>query len=206
MPQTVVKGQSITKPEDPSKGEGFMFDGWFVSPDYTGGLYAFTQPVNSSFTLYAKWVELPKVVGGEGQVWYFGSLEDISFTSTAKYENFVGVTVDGDEVDPSAYTVEAKDGNTVVSLKSEYLTLMTDAEHYIGIVSKVETATQGVLQYVTYASFTTTVEPIIPPFDPSDPLTPPQTGDFVLLVGLMFAALGVLGFGAMKLRRNRSNS
>lgn len=64
-PQTILKGYTAVKPEDPQK-EGYIFLGWFISDD----LYDFSTPVNSNITLTAKW-ELP-------------DLEDIYITSSTQ--------------------------------------------------------------------------------------------------------------------------
>lgn len=201
-PAVVEKGKTVTKPSDPAK-DGCVFDGWYTTSECTGTQFDFTTPINANMTLYAKWVELPKIVGGEGSVWYFGSLEDLAFTSSSKYDNFVGVTVDGDEVDASAYTVEADGDNTVVSLKAEYLTLMADGEHHIGIVSNV-VLSSGTQLYVTYASFTTTV--YVPAPDPTNPTVGTQTGDYLLWISVLSVICASFVLGATKIRRNRSNS
>jgi uncharacterized repeat protein (TIGR02543 family) len=49
--QTVAAGGTVTRPADPVK-EGSTFAGWLTE---NGTLYDFDSPVNSSFTLYAKW-------------------------------------------------------------------------------------------------------------------------------------------------------
>ena len=51
--QTVVAGQTVTRPDDPLK-EGFDFAGWYKDSGLTQA-YDFSTPVNSSFTLHAKW-------------------------------------------------------------------------------------------------------------------------------------------------------
>ena len=52
-PITVKSGQTITKPEDPTKEE-FIFAGWWTSPEYKTE-YSFSSAVVSDITLYARW-------------------------------------------------------------------------------------------------------------------------------------------------------
>lgn len=52
----VLKGESVTKPEDPSM-EGMEFCGWYLNDT----LYDFTLPVTSNITLVAKWEHVKHV-------------------------------------------------------------------------------------------------------------------------------------------------
>lgn len=55
--QTVIEGMTVTKPADPSK-DGYNFVAW--TEDVEGNnVYDFTKLVYSSFTLYAKYEEIP---------------------------------------------------------------------------------------------------------------------------------------------------
>ncbi len=53
---TVLKGESVTKPEDPSM-EGMEFCGWYLNDTP----YDFTLPVTSNITLVAKWEHVKHV-------------------------------------------------------------------------------------------------------------------------------------------------
>ncbi|MBR6071629.1 MAG: InlB B-repeat-containing protein [Acholeplasmatales bacterium] len=57
--QTVEYNGTLTKPTDPTK-DGYTFGGWYTSTSYLTE-FAFTSKVTRSFTLYAKWNEIPKV-------------------------------------------------------------------------------------------------------------------------------------------------
>lgn len=59
--QIVEAGEKATKPADPTK-ECAIFDGWYTDAACTV-LYDFDTPVNSSFTLYAKWIDAKDYIG-----------------------------------------------------------------------------------------------------------------------------------------------
>lgn len=52
-PVSVRKGNLLDRPEDPTK-DNYAFGGWYTDNALTNE-YDFSRPVNSSFTLYAKW-------------------------------------------------------------------------------------------------------------------------------------------------------
>ncbi len=52
-PVSVRKGNLLDRPEDPTK-DNYAFGGWYTDNTLTNE-YDFSRPVNSSFTLYAKW-------------------------------------------------------------------------------------------------------------------------------------------------------
>lgn len=54
MYEVVLDGQTIEKPEDPVK-ELYVFDGWFLEPDYQTEWDFDTDTVTETITLYAKW-------------------------------------------------------------------------------------------------------------------------------------------------------
>ncbi|WP_159721870.1 InlB B-repeat-containing protein [Enterococcus sp. CSURQ0835] len=63
-PLTVRKGEQLQKPTDPTK-KGYTFDGWYTDAALTKA-YDFNQPIETNFTLYAKWKsETPEDVGQE---------------------------------------------------------------------------------------------------------------------------------------------
>lgn len=53
--QTVVDGETVVKPEEPSR-ENYIFDGWYTEAD-GDNLFDFTSAVNSNLTLYAHWFD-----------------------------------------------------------------------------------------------------------------------------------------------------
>ena len=52
-PVTVINGQKVAKPTNPTK-EGCIFAGWWTDSKYSKE-YSFSSPVKSNLTLYAKW-------------------------------------------------------------------------------------------------------------------------------------------------------
>lgn len=52
-PVTIRKGELLDRPQDPVKSN-YSFGGWYTDNTLTNE-YDFSRPVNSSFTLYAKW-------------------------------------------------------------------------------------------------------------------------------------------------------
>ncbi|WP_159721871.1 InlB B-repeat-containing protein [Enterococcus sp. CSURQ0835] len=63
-PLTVRKGERLQKPTDPTK-KGYTFDGWYTDAALTKA-YDFNQPIETNFTLYAKWKsETPEDAGQE---------------------------------------------------------------------------------------------------------------------------------------------
>ena len=63
--QTVVGGRPVLEPEEPIK-EGYVFEGWYYT-DEDGGQkkWDFSDPVNSSMTLKAKWKKVSEPASGE---------------------------------------------------------------------------------------------------------------------------------------------
>lgn len=53
--QMVEHLQTLSRPDDPVRA-GYRFDGWYLSKNTNGKPYDFSQGVEKSFTLYAKWV------------------------------------------------------------------------------------------------------------------------------------------------------
>lgn len=53
--QTVIKGETVTKPNDPTK-DGYTFDGWYTDETLENA-YDFSEAVTGDITLYAKWNE-----------------------------------------------------------------------------------------------------------------------------------------------------
>ena len=62
--QTIQKGTTAQTPNIPSK-EGFAFVGWYANKEYTKE-FDFSQPINSSCTVYARWINLTDKTDSDG--------------------------------------------------------------------------------------------------------------------------------------------
>ena len=72
------------------------------------------------------------IVKGDGSSWTEDSNGTISFTANGAFSKFVGIKVDGVDVDKANY--EAKAGSTIITLKASYLDTLKVGEHTITVV------------------------------------------------------------------------
>ena len=72
------------------------------------------------------------IVKGDGSSWTEDSNGTISFTVNGAFNKFVGIKVDGVDVDKINY--EAKAGSTIITLKASYLDTLKVGEHTITVV------------------------------------------------------------------------
>jgi hypothetical protein len=74
-----------------------------------------------------------EIIKGEGGKYTLGSSEGLSFTANGPVDagevKFLGIQVDGKDVNEDAYTVTS--GSTIVALKAEYLNTLEKGEHTI---------------------------------------------------------------------------
>ncbi len=73
-----------------------------------------------------------RVVDGNGGRWTVGSGESLTFTANGAAAKFTGLMVDGVAVDADHYTVRA--GSTIVTLKAEYLNVLSAGKHTLTIL------------------------------------------------------------------------
>ena len=66
--QTVLNGQSASKPVDPAR-EGFIFVGWYTDSEFQTPFAFGADPVTADLTLYARWIE--DLLGGNEYTVYF---------------------------------------------------------------------------------------------------------------------------------------
>ena len=121
--QTVIAGQTVTRPTDPTR-DGFSFAGWFTDTALTKG-YDFSAPVQSNFSLYAKWTEnsaphthVPGTAVKENEL-------APSCTAAGSYDMVVYCTVCGQELSRETTTVDALGhawDEGVVTAEPKYLT------------------------------------------------------------------------------------
>ncbi len=55
--QIITDTESLQYPSTPTR-EGYIFAGWYLSPNGTGQPYDFTQLIEGDITLYAKWIKI----------------------------------------------------------------------------------------------------------------------------------------------------
>ncbi len=72
------------------------------------------------------------IVEGDGSSWTEDSDNSITFVVNGLFSKFVGIKVDGKDVDKADY--EAKAGSTIVTLKGSYLETLKSGEHTITVV------------------------------------------------------------------------
>ena len=80
--QSVLKGNTVSKPADPTHSKCMEFKGWYTDKNTTNK-YDFNTPVKSSFTLYAGWGECTgeRPVPTSDPVYPVGTLYTITFNS-----------------------------------------------------------------------------------------------------------------------------
>ena len=75
---------------------------------------------------------------GSGQEYYTMAPSVLSFRSTAPLDEFQGVQVNGQIVDPSSYELE--EGSTIVKLSADYLKTLNTGTHEISVLSNSQIA------------------------------------------------------------------
>ena len=73
-----------------------------------------------------------EIVAGDGSSWTKGGNTGLTFTANGAFSKFVGIKVDGVDVDKADY--EAKAGSTIITLKASYLDTLKVGEHTITVV------------------------------------------------------------------------
>ena len=72
------------------------------------------------------------IVEGDGSSWTEDSNHNITFVVNGLFSKFVGIKVDGKDVDKANYEVKA--GSTIITLKESYLDTLAVGEHTITVV------------------------------------------------------------------------
>lgn len=72
------------------------------------------------------------IIKGDGGKWTKGGSTGLPFTANGPFSKFVGIEVDGKEVDEKYY--DAKAGSTIITLKQSYLKRLSTGEHTITVL------------------------------------------------------------------------
>ena len=73
-----------------------------------------------------------RIIEGNGSTWTKGSSEGLTLVANGAYSKFTGFELDGVTVNTGNYT--AKSGSTVITLKPDYLNVLTAEEHTITVL------------------------------------------------------------------------
>ncbi len=128
-PITEVEGRSIKAPANPTK-DGYTFNGWNQT-------FPEVMP-SKDMTLKAQWKEVTpepaeyKIISGDGSEHRIGADGTITIKCDGEFSKFVGIKMDGKDVDASNYT--AKAGSTVVTFKASYLNKLSAGNHTVTFV------------------------------------------------------------------------
>jgi uncharacterized repeat protein (TIGR02543 family) len=128
--QTVSPGATATRPKNPTRA-GYTFNNWYSDPDLTS-VYNFSTPVDSSITLYAKWIP-----GNEGPVVVGVTPETVIISRSGDgYPKTVTLTVDDDGYDYIEWYIHSADisgTGTSFTLNAGNSYYNNTGEHFITI-------------------------------------------------------------------------
>lgn len=110
-----------------------MTNGYGETMTITNGFSVNREPVTGMGGLES-WGELKVEIIGSGQYFHKLAPSDLTFRSTANFEDFVEVRVNGEVLDPQHYT--AVEGSIVVTIKRTYLETLPLGEYNVAIISK----------------------------------------------------------------------
>lgn len=124
-----------------------------------------------------------KITKGDKSTWYQESSKTLSFTANGDYDKFVGVQINGKELNEKYYTV--KEGSTVVTLKNSYLKKLDEGKYTITIEFEDGEAT-GAFR-------------VKEGLDSTNPETGDSIGIWFGLLGMSFTGAAVLFFSRKKI-------
>ena len=125
------------------------------------------------------------IIEGDGSSWTEDSDHSITFVVNGLFDKFVGIKVDGKDVDKANY--DAKAGSTIITLKSAYLDTLAVGKHTITVIY-ADGETDGT-------------------FDVHSRANSPATGDnshMMLWIGLLFISGGAVITLALVGRKRRT--
>ena len=140
---------------------------------------------NAIKALELKPITAPVIIQGANQTVEKG--KESTFRSDANFKDFVKVLVDGNEISADNYI--AKEGSTIVTLKSEFVETLLEGSHTISIVS---TTGQAITEFNVVKSNTSDIINTPEMANRKNPNTG-DSGNMVLWISLIFvSACGIL--------------
>lgn len=141
-----VPAANMTRVET-EEGSIVTIDGEFLRQLPTGEyeiegtfFYPTEEGTQVPVTIFYKLTILPpSIIQGDQVTVKEGVQESMTFVSDGRFEDFIGVELDGRTLDAQYYTVQ--EGSTVVTLNGEYVALLAAGEHTLNILSRNGTAT-----------------------------------------------------------------
>lgn len=140
-----------------------------------------------------------RIIEGNGSTWTKGSSDGLTFTANGAYGKFMGIEIDGIAISTENYTADS--GSMVITLKLDYLNMLTAEEHAITVLY-----TDG----ETVGTFTIAEKPVEPTGDtvPADEdADTPETGDnfhIVPWIILMLTSGGAVSILFIKRRSKKA--
>lgn len=135
----VEYAKTADKP-DCTAPDGYKLDGWYQDPAFTKA-YDFSTPVASDTIVYVKWAAIAYVVtditgvtNDNAHTWTRGSGKAVVITvkpaegEDHSFTHFTGVAIDGKTL-KSGTDYTAREGSTIVTIKSETLEALSDGAH-----------------------------------------------------------------------------
>ena len=101
--------------------------------------------------------EPPRIIDGYNEKWQVNSGKTLSFCSSAPFSEFINVTIDNEVVNENNY--DKKEGSTIITLHSEFLSALSVGVHTLSINSESGSATTGFVIEKAPLEPSPTVEP-----------------------------------------------
>lgn len=138
------------------------------------------------------------ITTGANGTWQKGTKDGLSFTSNAAFADFQKVSVDGNDLDASNYTVE--DGSTIVTLQPSYLDTLSVGKHTLAIVSDIGTAET---EFTVLAAEGEAVDSKADNDGDKESLAKTDDSSMLPIAALSILAVASIAVGALALRRSR---